>query len=73
MAVVKEVYNLPIGFTTVDLCDLYRDAFIDAGYMASWYHSFTEANRQHRVLELTYNGAKTYGKTYFDIMFPNVT
>lgn len=69
MAVTKEVYYLPIGFNINDLCDIYRDAFIDAGYMASWYHSFTEAGRQHRVMEITYDGAKTYGKTYYNFVF----
>lgn len=69
MAVTKQVYNLPIGFTITDLCNIYRDAFIDAGYMASWYHSFSENNRQHRVMEITYDAGKTYGKTYYDFAF----
>lgn len=73
MAVTKEVYNLPIGFSLSDLCNIYRDAFIDAGYMANWYHSFTEGGRQHRVMEITYDGAKTYGKTYYCFSFESAT
>jgi hypothetical protein len=33
--------------------------------MSAWHDSFAAGGREHRVLEIIYNGSKAYGKTYY--------
>jgi len=66
MAVTKQAYasaSAPWAATAV--CNDLRDAFIGAGLMTAWHDSFAAGGREHRVLEIIYNGSKTYGKTYY--------
>jgi hypothetical protein len=66
MAVTKQAYasaSAPWAATAV--CNDLRDAFIGAGLMSAWHDSFAAGGREHRVLEVIYNGSKTYGKTYY--------
>jgi hypothetical protein len=46
-----------------------KDAFIDAGLMTDWYASFLSGTIENRVLEVVYDGDKTYGTTYYWFMF----
>jgi hypothetical protein len=45
-----------------------QSAFVDAGLMSGWYASFVNGVEQ-RVMEVTYDAAKTYGKTYYMFTF----
>jgi hypothetical protein len=69
MAVNKQAYVAVAPWTITDVCDALRDAFIDAGMMTNWYDSFTSGGFEHRILEVVYDGAKTYGKTYYWFTF----
>jgi hypothetical protein len=69
MACTKETYTAVSTWTASQLADLFRDAFIDAGLMTNWYDSFTNSGIENRILEVTYDGTKTYGKTYYWWMF----
>lgn len=68
MAVVKETYSAAPTWTASGVADLLRDAFIDAGLMTAWYDSFTNTGIENRILEVIYNGSKTYGKCYYWFM-----
>lgn len=72
MAVVKVAYAAAAPWTIADVCSLFQSAFIDAGFMTAWYDSFTSGGREHRILEVIYNAAKTYGKTYYWFTFDGV-
>lgn len=37
--------------------------------MASWYDSFLSGSVENRILEITYDGSKTYGKCYYWFQF----
>jgi hypothetical protein len=69
MACTKATYTATATWTASQLADLFRDAFIAAGLMAAWHDSFLSGSIENRVLEVTYDGAKTYGKTYYWFMF----
>jgi hypothetical protein len=69
MACTKETYTAVNTWTASQLANLFRDAFIDAGLMADWYDSFLSGSVENRILEVTYDGTKTYGKTYYWFMF----
>lgn len=68
MAVTKQTYTAAATWTASGLADIFRDAFIDAGLMSAWHDSFLNTI-ENRVLEVTYDGAKTYGKTYYWFQF----
>jgi hypothetical protein len=68
MAVTKETYTATATWTAAQLATIFEDAFIDAGLMASWYDSFLNTV-ENRILEVQYDGSKTYGKTYYWFMF----
>jgi hypothetical protein len=68
MAVTKQTYTATATWTVSTLANLFQSAFIDAGLMSAWHDSFLNTV-ENRVLEVTYNGAKTYGKTYHWFMF----
>lgn len=69
MAVTKQVYPVTATWAVTTLANAFRDAFIDAGLMTDWYDSFLSGSVENRVLEVVYNGAKTWGKTYYWFMF----
>lgn len=69
MAVTKQTYTVAPTWTASQLADIFRSAFIDAGLMAEWHDSFLSGSVENRVLEIIYDGAKTYGKTYYWFMF----
>ena len=69
MACTKQTYTAVATWTASQLANLFRDAFIDAGLMTGWYDSFLSGSIENRILEVTYDGSKTYGKTYYWFMF----
>jgi len=69
MACTKQTYTATATWTASQLAGLFEDAFIDAGLMTGWYDSFLSGTIENRVLEVAYDGAKTYGKTYYWFMF----
>jgi hypothetical protein len=68
MAVTKQTYTASATWTASGLASIFRSAFIDAGLMTEWHDSFLNTI-ENRVLEITYNGSKTYGKTYHWFQF----
>jgi hypothetical protein len=73
MAVTKETYTAAATWTAAQLATLFEDAFVDAGLMAAWYDTFLSGTVENRILEITYDGAKTYGTTYYWFMFTTTT
>ena len=73
MAVTKQTYTAAATWTAAQLATLLENAFINAGLMTAWYDSFLSGTVENRVLEITYNGAKTYGKTYYWFTFTTST
>jgi hypothetical protein len=72
MACTKETYTLAANWTDAQFANLFRDAFIDAGLMTDWYDSFaTDAieSIEMRILEVTHDATKVYGKTYYWFSF----
>jgi hypothetical protein len=69
MAVTKQTYSASPVWTAAGLADQFKDAFIDAGLMTDWYDSFSNGGIENRILEVTYDGAATYGKCYYWFMF----
>lgn len=73
MAVVKQAYASAVApWAITSVCDDVRDAFIGAGLMTAWFDSFTAGGYEHRVLQVTYDASKTYGKTYYWLAFNGV-
>jgi hypothetical protein len=73
MAVTKETYTAAATWTAAQLATLFEDAFVDAGLMTAWYDTFLSGTVENRILEIAYDGAKTYGKTYYWFMFTTTT
>jgi hypothetical protein len=69
MAVTKQTYSASPVWTAAGLANQFRSAFIDAGLMTEWYDSFASGGIANRILEVTYDGAATYGKCYYWFMF----
>ncbi len=69
MAVTKQTYTAAATWTASQLATIFQNAFVDAGLMTSWFDSFLSGTVENRILEITYNGAKTYGKTYYWFTF----
>jgi hypothetical protein len=69
MACTKQTYTATATWTASQLANLFRDAFIDAGLMTAWFDSFLSGSIENRILEVTYDGTKAYGKTYYWFMF----
>ncbi len=69
MACTKETYTAVATWTAAQLAQLFEDAFIDAGLMTAWFDSFLSGSIENRILEVTYDGTKAYGKTYYWFMF----
>ena len=68
MAVTKATYTATATWTAAQLATVFQDAFVAAGLMTSWYDSFLNTV-ENRVLEVVYDGSKTYGKAYYWFMF----
>jgi len=68
MAVTKQVYSCVAPWTGPQFMTMLQSAFVDAGLMSGWYASFVNGVEQ-RVMEITYDAAKTYGKTYYVFTF----
>ena len=69
MAVAKAPYVATAPWAISAVADAVRDALVGAGMMAAWHDSFVSGGREHRVLVVTYDAAKTYGKTYYWFTF----
>ena len=69
MAATKQTHSAAPTWTASQLANVFRDAFIGAGLMASWYDSFLSDSVENRILEITYDGSKTYGKCYYWFQF----
>jgi len=69
MAVTVSSYTLNPTYTATQFANAFRDALIASGHMTAWYDSFSNGALQHRVLEITYDASKTYGKTYYWFIF----
>jgi hypothetical protein len=69
MAVTTASYTQNPPYTAANFADKFRDALIDSGLMAAWHDSFNNGALEHRVLEVTYDASKTYGKTYYWFIF----
>lgn len=69
MAVTTQVYTVSPPYSAADFAGIWRSALIDAGHMTEWHDSFASGSVLNRVLEYTYDGSKTYGKTYYWFMF----
>lgn len=65
MAVTKETYSAVAPWLASDAAQLLEDAFIDAGLMTSWYDSFLSGSVENRILQVVYDGTKTYGTCYY--------
>jgi hypothetical protein len=72
MVCTKETYTATATWTPVQLADVFREAFIDAGLMTNWYSSFANGTREHRILEVTHDPTKTWGKSYYWFVFSTV-
>ncbi len=69
MAVTKQTYTVSPTWTASGLASGFRDAFIDAGLMTEWHDSFLSGTIENRILEVSYDATKTFGKTYYWFMF----
>jgi hypothetical protein len=69
MAVTKQTYTASATWTAAGAATLFEDAFIDAGLMTAWHDSFANGALEHRVLEIEYDGTKTYGTCYYWFIF----
>ncbi len=56
MTVTKQTYTANATWTAVQLADMFRSAFIDAGLMADWYDSFLGSTYENRILRIHYIG-----------------
>ena len=65
MPVTKETYSAAAPWLASAAAQLLEDAFIDAGLMVSWYDSFLSGSVQNRILQVVYDGTKTYGTCYY--------
>jgi hypothetical protein len=69
MAVTTAPYSVSANYTPAQFATQVRSMFIDAGLMTDWFASFANGGVENRVLEITYDGSKTYGKTYYWFQF----
>jgi|688.fasta_scaffold177767_3 hypothetical protein len=65
MPVTKETYSVAAPWLASAAAELLEDAFIDAGLMVSWYDSFLNGSVENRILQVVYDGTKTYGTCYY--------
>ena len=65
MAVTKSIHAVVAPWGVAQVADAFKDAFIAAGLMTDWYDSFSSGGYEHRILEVTYDNTKNYGKCYY--------
>jgi len=65
MAVTKSIHAAVAPWGVADLADAFKGAFIAAGLMSDWHDSFSSGGYEHRILEVIYDGTKTYGNCYY--------
>ena len=69
MPVTKQTYTVTSPWGNSQMAAGFRDAFIGAGLMTDWYDSFLDGAVENRILEITYDASKVYGKTYYWFKF----
>jgi len=69
MAVTKQTYTALANWTASQAADLFKDAFIGAGYMTDWHDSFVQGTREFRVLKIEHDATKTYGSSFYYFAF----
>jgi hypothetical protein len=69
MAITKQTYSVPAGWTTPQLANMLLSAFIDAGLMTGWHDSFLSGSVENRILRVQYDPTKTYGTTFYWFQF----
>jgi hypothetical protein len=69
MAVTTASYSVAANYTPAQFATQIRSMFIDAGLMTDWFASFANGGVENRVLEMIYDGSKTYGKSYYWFQF----
>lgn len=69
MAVTRQIHAVSAPWSVSQIADAFRDALIGAGLMTGWHDSFASGGFEHRILEVVYDGAKLYGKTYYWFVF----
>jgi hypothetical protein len=69
MAVTTASYSVAANYSPAQFATQVRSMFIDAGLMTDWVGSFSSGGVENRVLEIPYDGSKTYGKTYLWFQF----
>ena len=73
MAITRQITTCLAPWTASQLANTFRDAFIGAGLMSAWFDSFTGSGLEHRILEVTYDASKAYGKTYYWFIFDSAS
>ena len=68
MTVTTASYSVAANYTPAQFATQVRSMFMDAG-LPDWHASFANGGVENRVLEITYDGSKTYGKTYYWFQF----
>lgn len=68
MPVTKQTYTASPAWTASQAADLLQGAFVGAGLMTAWYDSFASGSVENRILEIVYQGSKTFGKCYYWFM-----
>ena len=71
MAVTKQTYTVASPWSNAQLANGIKEAFIGAGLMTDWYDSFLDGAVENRILEITYDASKAWGKTYYWFKFHN--
>lgn len=69
MPVTKQTYSLNATWTAVNMADMMRTAFIDAGLMTDWHDSFVIGAKNFRVMRIQHNAAKVYGSSFYYFIF----
>ena len=69
MAATKQIVTCLAPWSVGQLADMFKDCFIGAGLMTAWFDSFSGSGYEHRVMEVTYDSSKAYGKTYYWFVF----
>lgn len=71
MAVTKQTYTMNAGFTSTNVINALRQAFIDAGLMTDWHDSFTISGNPFRVLRIEHDNTKAYGTLFYQFQVSN--
>lgn len=69
MAVTVTTHSQAGTWTAAQLRSLFETSFIANGIMTAWYDSFTSGSCALGVVERVYDGAKTYGTSYYVFKF----